>query len=82
MVNHVGSLFPKCCQTFNGKPIVNFTPMPSCVPTSIHPLIIPIPPSLLQLVPSSSIGPLVLFLPCRPHPIEVSPTFVVWSFLP
>jgi hypothetical protein len=76
MVDLMGSLFPKCHQASNGKPIVNYTPMVSCVPISIHLPIIPTFPNLFQPVPSSFIGSLALFSPCLPHPIKVSPIFV------
>ncbi len=54
MVNPMGS---------DGKIVINFIPMPKYVPVFIHLPIIPIPPSLLQLILSSSIGSSTFFLP-------------------
>jgi hypothetical protein len=56
--------------------------MPSCVPTSIDPPIIPIPFNLLQQISSSLFGPLTFFLLRSPHPLKTSLIFVIWSSLP
>ncbi len=66
----------------DGGTIVSFSPVPKCALSSIHLPIIPIPPSLLQLVPSPSLGPLDPFPSLSPHPPGASHVIVVQSFPP